>query len=101
MRISLYLNVEQQLNVWLAIAGGVVASTLVLLLYVGLLRKKFMGKWGVSGRMSKMLLALVIVYSGYSLMYLSGTNVKSDAVRSHVFIFASHAADCYQYAGSC
>ncbi len=82
VRVSLYLNVEQQLNVWLAVAGGVVASTLVLLMYAAFLRKKFMGNWGISGRMSKMMLALVVVYSGYSLMYLSGTNVKSEEVRS-------------------
>ena len=82
VRVSLYLNIEQQLNVWLAVAGGVLASTLILLIYAALLRKKFMGTMGVTGRMSKMLLVLVIIYSGYSLIYFSGTNAKSEEVRS-------------------
>ena len=82
VRVSLYLNVDQQMNVWLAVAAGVGAATLALLLYSALLRRKFMGTFGVTGRMSKMLLALVIVYSGYSLIYLSGTNVKSEEVKS-------------------
>ncbi len=82
VRVSLYLNVEQQMNVWLAVAAGVGAATLALLLYSAVLRRKFMGTFGVTGRMSKMLLALVLVYSGYSLMYLSGTNVKSEEVKS-------------------
>ena len=81
VRVSLYLNIEQQLNVWLSVGGGVLASTLALLIYAALLRKKFMGNWAITGRMSKMMLVLVLVYSGYSLMYLSGTNVKSESVR--------------------
>ena len=82
VRVSLYLNVEQQMNVWLSVGAGVGASTLALLIYAAFLRKKFMGNWAITGRMSKMLLALVVVYSGYSLMYLSGTNVKSEEVQS-------------------
>ncbi len=82
VRVSLYMNVTQEMNVWLSVGAGVVASTLILLFYVAFLRKKFMGNWAISGRMSKMMLALVLVYSGYSLMYLSGTNVKSQEVRS-------------------
>ncbi len=82
VRVSLYLNLEQQLNVWLSVGGGVLASTLVLLIYSALLRKKFMGTLGITGRMTKMLLALVMIYSGYSLIYVSGANVKSEEVRS-------------------
>ncbi|MEM8486678.1 MAG: hypothetical protein AAF564_14085 [Bacteroidota bacterium] len=82
VRVSLYLNVDQQMNVWLAVAAGVGATTLVLLVYSALLRRKFMGTFAITGRMSKMLLMLVLVYSGYSLMYLSGTNVKSEEVKS-------------------
>ncbi len=82
VRVSLYLNVDQQMNVWLAVAAGVGATTLVLLIYSALLRRKFMGTFAVTGRMTKMLLLLVVVYSGYSLMYLSGTNVKSEEVKS-------------------
>ena len=82
VRVSLYLDVEQQMNVWLSVAAGVLASTLVLLIYAAFLRKKFMGNWAISGRMSKMMLALVIIYSGYSLIYFSGTNVKSEEVRA-------------------
>lgn len=82
VRVSLYLNIEQQFNVWLSVGGGVVASTIVLLIYAAFLRKKFMGNWAITGRMGKMMLALVIVYIGYSLMYFSSTNVKSEEVRS-------------------
>lgn len=82
VRVSLYLNVEQGFNVWLALGAGVVASTVVLLVYVALVRRRFMGNMAISSRLSKMMLALVVLYCGYSLMYLSGTNVKSEAVKS-------------------
>ena len=82
IRLSLYLNTELGWNVWLSLLAGMGATTLVLVLYAGLLRKRLMGTWGVSRRMYKMLIALVVLYCGYSLMYLSGVNVKSEEVRN-------------------
>ena len=81
IRLSLYLNVEQGMNVWVSLIAGMGATALILVLYAGVLRQKLMGTWKVSGRMSKMMIAVVLLYCGYSLMYLSGTNVKSEGVR--------------------
>ena len=81
IRLSLYLNVTQGLNVWVSLLAGMGATTVVLLLYAGVLRKRLMGTWKISGRMSKMMIVLVVLYCGYSLIYLSSTNVKSEAVR--------------------
>lgn len=82
IRSSMYINMEYGINMWLSVVAGMGISTLVLLVYAALLRKKFLGNWKVTGRMTRMLFLVVALYSGYSLMYFSGTNVKSDEVRS-------------------
>ncbi len=82
VRTSLYLYLHQQMNTWIALAGGIVVTGIVLFGYTAYLRRRWFGTWEMSGRMFKTMLLIVVLYSGYSIMYISSSNVKSDSVRS-------------------
>jgi hypothetical protein len=82
VRTSLYLYLQQQMNTWVALTGGIVVTGIVLFAYTAYLRRRWFGTWEMSGRMFKTMLLIVVLYSGYSLMYISSSNVKSESVRS-------------------
>ncbi len=82
VRASLYLYLEQGFHTWVALAGGIVATGLVLFGYATYLRRKWSGSWSVSGRAFKTMLLVVLLYSGYSMMYISSSNVKTADVRA-------------------
>ena len=82
IRLALHLHVYESLNIWLAMAASVLGTTLILLIYVTIVQKWFTGSWNVTRRNVQFVLAIVVLYSGYSLMYVSGSNVKSEDVAS-------------------
>lgn len=82
VRASLYLYVNQQMNTWIALAGGIVVTGIVLFGYTAYLRRRWFGTWEMSGRMFKTMVFIVVLYSGYSMMYISSSNVKSESVRA-------------------
>ena len=82
IRLSVYLHVVESLNIWVAVAASIGATTLLLLFYVAFLQKRMTGNWGFSRRKIRLVLAIVVIYSGYSLLYVSGNNVKSPEVAS-------------------
>lgn len=81
IRTSVYLNLEQGLNGWLALSGGAIATIVLLLIYILFLfrkvrNKKLMMKFSFGG-----LGMLVGGFCIYGLLYLSSVNAKSDEIR--------------------
>lgn len=82
IRLTVYLHTSEALNIWLALAASIGATTLLLLIYGAIVQKRFTGSWNISKRKIQFFLVVVLLYSGYSLMYISGSNVKSGEVSS-------------------
>lgn len=69
------------LHPWLALATGVVVTSLVLTLYIAGIRKWLTGRTGLSIGMVRAMMVPVALYVLYAVIYLSGANAKSPAVR--------------------
>lgn len=83
IRGSTLLYLEYQLNGWLALAGGV-AVTIVLLMVYALTAGYYIKRSFRIGKFAaRALVALVVVYCGYSLFYFSSMNVKTQEIRSY------------------
>ena len=82
IRLTLHLHVFEAFNIWMALALGIAAATVVLLIYAAIIQHWVTGSWNITRRKVQILLLIVVLYSGYSLMYLSGSNVKSEEVAS-------------------
>ncbi len=81
IKTSLFLTVEQGLNPWVALVGGIGTCMLLLLVYVILTfrkveNKKLMLKFGFGG-----VGILVGGFCLYGLLYLSSVNAKTESVR--------------------
>jgi hypothetical protein len=81
IKTSIYLNIQQGLNSWISLIGGIGATITILLLYIVLLfrkveNKKLLMKFSVGG-----VAALVGGFCLYALLYLSSVNAKSDSVK--------------------
>ena len=80
VRGSVYLHLQTGLNHWIALSVAVVGATVFLLLVVFLvLRKRAVSAFKSVSRIS---LFLVLTYCIYTLVYVSGANVKTEAIRS-------------------
>ena len=82
IRLTVFLHTAEAWNVWLALGASIGATTLLLLIYGAIVQRRFTGSWNVSRRKIQFFLLVVLLYSGYSLMYISGSNVKSGEVSS-------------------
>ena len=85
IRGSVYLYEYQAMMPWtcLGICSGVVFMLLVV--YLGFLSRKILGKSKKKQSLKgKVFMAglLLLVYGGYTLLYVSGTNTQSEEVRS-------------------
>ena len=81
IKTSIYLNIDQGLNEWVALMGGIGVTVFLLLMYVILLfrkvkNKKLLLRFGLGG-----VGALVGGFCLYGLLYLSSVNAKSDSVK--------------------
>lgn len=81
IKTSIYLNVDQGLNEWVALMGGIGVTVFILLMYVTMLfrkvkNKKLLFRFGLGG-----VGALVGGFCLYGLLYLSSVNAKSDSVK--------------------
>ncbi len=83
VRVSVYLYATYAVQTWVALAGGVAATALVLTLYSAVLSKKLTGKARVRVLAKRVALPLVLAYCGYTLLYLSSVNAKSPDVRDY------------------
>ncbi len=82
IRTSVYLNLTQGYNGWLALIGGILATISLLLLYLFFLfrkvkNKKLLIKYGFAG-----FGALVAGFCLYGTLYLSSMNAKSREIQS-------------------
>jgi hypothetical protein len=83
VRISTYLYSTYALQTWVALAGGAVATALVLTLYSAFVSKKLTGKARIRAVAKRVALPLVLAYCGYALLYLSSVNAKTPEVREY------------------
>ena len=83
VRVSIYLFATYAVQTWVALAGGVVATALVLTIYSAILSKKLTGKARIRVLAKRVALPLVLAYCGYTLLFLSSVNAKSPDVREY------------------
>ena len=83
IRVSTYLYTVHGAQTWIALAGGVAATALVVTLYSAAMSKKFTGKARVRVLGKRVALPLVLAYCAYTLLYLSNVNAKSAAVQEY------------------
>lgn len=81
IKTSIYLNIDQGLNGWVSLFGGIGATVAILLVYVVTLfrkvkNKKLIFRYGLGG-----VGALVGGFCLYGLLYVSSVNAKSDSVK--------------------
>lgn len=81
IKTSIYLNIDQGLNGWVSLFGGIGATVAILLVYVVMLfrkvkNKKLIFRYGLGG-----VAALVGGFCLYGLLYVSSVNAKSDSVK--------------------
>ena len=82
VRVSVFLVHRYELGSWLALGGGAVTTLVLLLLYLVGVSLRFGGK----GRVPRLLLkgagVLVGAYCLFTLLYISGGNVKTQEIRA-------------------
>jgi hypothetical protein len=83
LRVSTYLYTSLLTQTWIALAGGVAATALVVTLYSAAISKKLTGKARVRVLAKRVALPLVLVYCVYTLLFLSSVNAKSAAVQDY------------------
>ncbi len=83
VRVSIYLYATYAFQTWVALAGGVVATGIVLTLYSAVVSKKLTGKARVRLVAKRVALPLVLAYCGYTLLYLSSVNAKTPEVQEY------------------
>ena len=81
IKTSIYLKIDQGLNGWVSLFGGIGATVAILLVYVVMLfrrvkNKKLVFRYGLGG-----VGALVGGFCLYGLLYVSSVNAKSDSVK--------------------
>jgi len=81
IKTSIHLNIDQGLNGWVSLFGGIGATVAILLVYVVMLfrkvkNKKLIFRYGLGG-----VGALVGGFCLYGLLYVSSVNAKSDSVK--------------------
>ena len=81
IRVAVYAYSFHSLTTWPAVALGAVITSIILMLYVIFISMKVGGKSLSFKRSAQAMLVIVGLYCGYTLLYISGDNVKSEAVR--------------------
>jgi hypothetical protein len=83
IRLSTLLYLGYGVGGWLALSAGALATFVLLVLYLAVLRWRLSGTPRVPKIVRRGLLLLVAAYVCYGLLYVSGANVKRDDLRSH------------------
>jgi len=87
VRGSVFFHEEYELGPWLSLAGGVGITSILLFLYMTFIYRRFTKKFGDSDnlqRRSLFAIALVGVYCGYGLFFISSDNVKNPSLRQEI-----------------
>ncbi len=84
IRGAVFFHESYHLMPSLAIAGGAMATVVLLFIYLSFLYGKMTGRWGGSGvlkRRGAIAFLLVLVYSMHGLLFISGANTKGSEVQ--------------------
>lgn len=75
------------MGAWMSLGGGVVITSFLLFIYMTFIYRRFTKKFGDSDnlkRRSLFALALVGLYCGYGLFFISSDNFKNPALKSEI-----------------
>ncbi|NND71453.1 MAG: hypothetical protein HKN43_07730 [Rhodothermales bacterium] len=78
--VSLYLNFGW--NAWVALAAAGAATALLLTIYAAIVTGRLGGKPVFSINIARFAAAVVAAYCVYALVFISGSNTKSDSVQT-------------------
>ena len=85
LRGSVFFHVSYRLNVWLSLISGAFLTFILLFLYLSFLERRILRNRAVTKAGLKRKVGIVgvllLVYCGYSLIYLSGANAKTEEVK--------------------
>jgi len=81
IRVAVYVYVVHGISTWPAVAAGACITSILLMIYSLIVTRRLGGKARSFKRSAKAVLLVVILYCGYSLLYISGENVKSEALQ--------------------
>jgi len=82
IRTSVYLQYTHGMSGWTALGAGALATVLLLLLYLVAVSLRLGGKGKVPRTARRITGVLVASYCLYALIYLSGTNAKTEEIRA-------------------
>lgn len=82
VRLSVYFYSTWGVGSWTALLLAALLVLILLLVYLLMLRLRFQRKLGVPKLVRRALVVVVAGYLAYALIYLSGTNAKTDEVRA-------------------
>lgn len=87
IRGSILLHINYNLGPWISLAGGAVLTAVILFLYMTLVYRRFTKTFGDTDnlqRRSLFAVALVVLYCGYGLFFISSDNVKNPDLRQEM-----------------
>lgn len=87
IRGSILLHINYNLGAWISLAGGAVMTAVVLFLYMTFVYRRFTKKFGGKANLQRRSMfagALVILYCGYGLFFISSDNVKNPDLRQEM-----------------
>lgn len=81
VRLSVWFYSDYGLWPWIAVLGGAAAAALVLVVVALILIRGVTGSFRTPKYLKRTMFALALVYCGYSAMFISASNVKSEQVQ--------------------
>jgi hypothetical protein len=87
IRGSAFIHNRHDLGPWISLGGGAVITAFLLFIYMTFIYRRFTKKFGDSDnlkRRSLFALALVFLYCGYGLFFISSDNFKNPALKSEI-----------------
>ncbi|MEM9545360.1 MAG: hypothetical protein AAGA77_05275 [Bacteroidota bacterium] len=87
IRGSSFIHNNHNLGPWLSLGGGALITAILLFIYMSFIYRRFTKKFGDRDnlkRRSLFALALVVLYCGYGLFFISSDNFKNPDLKSEI-----------------
>jgi len=87
IRGATFMHNQHNLGPWISLLGGGAITAFLLFIYMTFIYRRFTKKFGDSDnlkRRSLFALALVVLYCGYGLFFISSDNFKNPALKSEI-----------------
>jgi len=87
IRGSAFIHNRHDLGAWMSLGGGALITTFLLFIYMSFIYRRFTKKFGDSDNLKRrglFALALVVLYCGYGLFFISTDNFKNPALKSEI-----------------